>query len=430
MPDNNKFKWSKSGMTKKSVLWLLAIIFLVGAVIIFLMKGTSGDDVMEMNADMTKDTEIKKEIPTVNPVERKNANSLMLVGKIVSNESAMIYPRREGIVKDIYVDIGDTVQAGEVIGTLFPRGVEGQADAIIFEAQTKRDLADTTLDAREDLGDAARDAADERDISNEEEELVDEQQDLLEETALDSLIATEATLSKEIIVQGHTKLISPFTGKVAKRFITVGESITPSEPVFSLVDVPTHLAQKAESEIRFSVPEEYIGALEVGDDVVFFIGSGEDKPRSAEITRISPQIDEMTHQYAVQAVISDDLNLPHNAQVRVRLVTSDVRVYSVPSSSVKRIDDENYIWILNQGVEIPKKMRVRVLGDDGEFAEVTGNIDQETVVVKRVTQKIMADTEMMQVDEWDEMKAEVESMQMDGKGDDPDAMMEDNAQEK
>lgn len=430
MSDKKKFQWNAKGMTKKSFLWLLVVLFLAVVVTSFLIRNSSGDNALNKESEMARDVEMKMEIPTVNPVERKNANSLMLVGQVISNESAMIYPRREGIVKDIYVDIGDTVQAGEVIGTLFPRGVEGQADAIVFEAQKKSDLTEAVFDAQEDLGGAARDASQEEDSSNQDEELVDEQQDLLEVIALENMIIGQATLDKEIIVQGHTKLISPFSGKIAKRYIAVGESIMPTNPVFSLVDVPTHLAGKAESEIRFSVPEDLIDTITVGDDIMFFMGSGEVNPHTAQITRLSPQIDEMTHQYTVQAAISDDLNLPHNAQVRVRLVTSDIQVYNVPSSSVKRIDDENYIWVLEQDTETSKRIKIQVLGDDGEFAEIMGDIDKQTMVVKRVTQKMMEDTEMMQMDKQDVMKAEIKSIQMDGKGDNPDMMMEDNAQEK
>lgn len=393
----------KNASRKNKVILFLAFVLLAVIIVfgIYFVKGDTSTSSQMMVGDSMQDKMVKKEIATVSPVERKNANSLMLVGTVISNESAMIYPRREGIVKDIYVDIGDTVEAGEVIGTLFPRGVEGQADAVIYEAQKKRDLADTIVDAREDLGDAARDAADERDISDEEEELVDEEQDLLEATALENLIIAEANLSKEIIIQGHTKLISPFSGTIAKRYVAVGESITPSKPVFSLVDVPTHLAHKAENEIHFSVSEDLMDELSIGDEVAFFLGKDESKVHTAKVTRISPQIDKMTHQFSVQAAVPDDLNVPHNAKVRVRFVTSDERIYSIPSSSIKRIDDENFVWILDSD-DSTTRTTVHVFGDDGEFAEVTGSIDSTSKIIKRVTSEMMEsakDVEMMQMND-------------------------------
>jgi multidrug efflux pump subunit AcrA (membrane-fusion protein) len=34
---------------------------------------------------------------------------------MISNETANVYPRRSGIIKDLYVDIGDSISAGQKI---------------------------------------------------------------------------------------------------------------------------------------------------------------------------------------------------------------------------------------------------------------------------------------------------------------------------
>ncbi len=57
----------------------------------------------------------------------------------MSHEAAKVFARREGLVQDVYVDLGDTVAEGQVLATLLPRGVEGESAAMI--AQKSAELA-------------------------------------------------------------------------------------------------------------------------------------------------------------------------------------------------------------------------------------------------------------------------------------------------
>lgn len=68
-----------------------------------------------------------------------------LVGKVVSHQKAMIHPRRAGQIQDVYVEIGDTVQAGQVVASMLPEGVAGQDQSLIAQAQAEIDQAEATL---------------------------------------------------------------------------------------------------------------------------------------------------------------------------------------------------------------------------------------------------------------------------------------------
>lgn|GEM_PF-7000251 len=410
-------KWNRKSTLKNRWALYSMVILIIGisallGVFRFLDTGKMAPSSMKGN-DMNK-AAMEKEIITVNPQERKNANSLLLIGEVRSNDVAKVYARREGIVKDIYVDIGDTVEAGEVIGTLFPRGVEGQSDDIIYEAQKKKELAEVIVESREELADAAVDAAEEKDLSSEEEELVDEEQDFLEESARASLEVAQANLEKEILVQGHTRLISPFSGVIAKRYISVGEDVSPKKPAFDLVDVPTHLAIEAKSEIEFGLPEDLGDALTIDDEVVFFVGAEMIDARVAKVSRMSPQIDEMTRQFTVRAAIADGDSIPHGSTVRVRLESSEPQIYRIPSSSIKRLQDENFVWIINDS-ETPQRLQIDILGDDGEFAEVSGRIDESSRIVKRLTEKMMEEyTEMVDTEYEEKMHMQEEDNMAEG----------------
>ena len=526
---------------------------------------------------------------TVNPVLVSNDSSLLLPGKILSNETANIYPRREGIVEDVYVDIGDEVKKGQTVALLLSKGVEGQSMAIIAEktarqAQAESDhlnaksvaiesvskanqlieekraalevakreqeglmkkmaqSAENAIQMRDQAFIAARDARQvmeriltgtnastgidlkEEDIlqqigalsSNKQERydilsafnafrdyeyeyldvsdadkdnvlrklfaqaqksffalhglmavtgttpipqpgrgtsmdpvditkevlsvqdkvlkakekwedaffnfeeliasepeiyaeahgkinnaqsnkvkllssqlkttqenyrLIQSQQEQVIERSEKAIDIASASLRAESAQSGHRKILSPFTGVVSKRFINVGDIVMSSKSAFELVGVPTSLAKDAKAEIQFGLPEHLMSALDVGDAIAFLLPGDDSEEHEAFVTRKSPQVDMQTHTITVQAKIDEDLSLPHHTNVRVRITNRGTPAFRIPSYAVKREDDKNIIWIMDSDINKPVQMLVTVIAEDGEFAEVSGEIDELSEII-------------------------------------------------
>ncbi|MDP2691278.1 MAG: efflux RND transporter periplasmic adaptor subunit [bacterium] len=191
-----------------------------------------------------------------------------------------------------------------------------------------------------------------------------------------------AMLQKEIARSGNTKILSPFSGIVSKRFLVVGESTGPGMSAFELVDVQTSLGEKAKREVQFGLPEALIGTLKIGDNIAFFIQGNEKEIFTAEVSRMSPQVDLETHTVTVRAKLPDELNIPHNTSVRIRIAPEEVLpMYKVLSTAITREDEKNYLWILDPGTSMPVRIEVNVVSEDGEYAEVSGAISIETEIV-------------------------------------------------
>ncbi|OGJ71347.1 hypothetical protein A2424_03640 [Candidatus Peribacteria bacterium RIFOXYC1_FULL_54_13] len=537
----------------------------------------AGADTLEVSA-----------IHTVQPVLLSNSSSTILIGTVLSHETANIYSRRDGIVEDVLVDIGDKVRKDQVVALLLPQGVEGQSAAMIGEKNAMKSQAEaefrksqvvadeTLISARQEiqemetellvtqreqqalLNEFADKEADIRQMTEQafttvrmakqvteqiltgtnsrpgvdiqerhmmdqlgllnrqerydmeplfiqlsraekeflsvkdtkkrealeelllltdrvlsravsllsatpsvpteqtgfytQEELADlitmvlsAQEDILEMKeklqdaviAFDMLIASEpdvyrayrtgktdgiksnevrmkeselltmrnkyfveeadqsmtveqykqmvgvadAQLRLQYAESGHRQIRSPFSGTVSKRFVTVGQIVMPSMPAFELTDVPTTLAKKAKREIQFGLPEILRSAVSLGDMVVFFLPEEEEEAYQAEVTRISPQVDTETHTVTVQAKLDDSLKLPHNTSVRIRIVDRSTPLFRVPSYAVKREGDMNFVWLMHPETLLPEKVRVTVRSEEGEFAEVTGNISEESKII-------------------------------------------------
>ncbi|MFH1670731.1 MAG: HlyD family efflux transporter periplasmic adaptor subunit [Patescibacteria group bacterium] len=210
---------------------------------------------------------------------------------------------------------------------------------------------------------------------------VDSQQQQIIEKTKSMVNVADAMLNAEYALSGNRQVLSPFSGVVSKRFIEVGGMVMPSMPAFELVDVPTSLAKKAKSEIQFGLPEYLLGALSVGDTVTFLLPNDDIATYKAEVTRKSPQVDVQTHTITVQAKIDDSLMIPNNANVRVRLVDNKVPTFSVPSFAVKREEEGNIVWILDKETNKPQKVSVTVRSEDGEFAEISGDITKDAQII-------------------------------------------------
>jgi len=78
--------------------------------------------------------------------------------------------------------------------------------------------------------------------------------------------------------------------------------------------------------------------------------------------------------------VNDQINLSDNASIRVRLQGMDRKVFVIPSIHAKRTNDTNFIWILS-GSGQAEQLPIELLSEDGEFAEITGNISQETLII-------------------------------------------------
>jgi len=76
----------------------------------------------------------EKVYETLSPQLSESFSTQKFLGRINSNAYAMIHPRRQGIIKDILVDVGDPVKKGQTLAVLLPPGVEGQSSANIARA--------------------------------------------------------------------------------------------------------------------------------------------------------------------------------------------------------------------------------------------------------------------------------------------------------
>lgn len=185
------------------------------------------------------------------------------------------------------------------------------------------------------------------------------------------LALAEAALASELTKSGHQVIKAPFNGVIAKRNIRIGDTVMNTDAAFEVVQINSALAKNAKAVVQFGAPEDLFNIINEGNEVEIVVPGQENQSYTAMVTSKSSLIDPASRVFTLLATIKDDVFLPDNSNVRVRVATEKNPAWQVSSRSIKRMDGENYIWLLGEDNN-PQKILITLLAEDGEFADIRG----------------------------------------------------------
>lgn len=228
------------------------------------------------------------------------------IGTIDAVRQVMISPEVSGRISGILFEAGDIVKAGDVL--LEMNDDQEQADLAIYKAQAK--LAELNLNRSSKLVDVASPRS-----------TVDQYRAALDE-ARGAMARTEALIAKKSI-------IAPFDGVLGLRKVNLGQYLNPGEEIVTLTDL-------SELFINFTLPEQTLAELKVGQEVTLSVDAYPGRTFTASINAIEPQVGEETRTVKVQAEMKnvDDMLSPGMfAKVMVSLPQGDAAII-VPETAV------------------------------------------------------------------------------------------------
>lgn len=232
--------------------------------------------------------------------------SLEGIGTINAVRQVTIAPEVSGRINKIMFEAGQTVVAGDVL--LHMNDDQEKADLEIFRAQAK--LAELNLNRSSKLVDVASPRS-----------TVDQYRASLDE-ARGAIARTEAQIAKKAIT-------APFDGILGLRQVNLGQYLNPGEPIVTLTDL-------SELFINFTLPEQTLAELKVGQAVALSVDAYPLKKFTAEINAIEPQVGQETRTVKVQAHMDNPDNLLSPgmfAKVKVSLPQGNAAVI-IPETAV------------------------------------------------------------------------------------------------
>lgn len=215
-----------------------------------------------------------------------------------------ILSQTEGVVVSIAADDGTAVSAGQTLAQLDDRELQarlerGRADLQIAETNVKYNEAE--LKAREA---AHRRAQEMRELGLNSDADLEEAEFRAKASAYDleswktMVERNRADIHLLEIELERARILAPFSGVVARRYIRVGQKVRKDDPCFLL-------SQMAPLQVRFLVPET-APRPRPGESVHVTPVADSQRVYDARVLRVSPTVDAASGSYDVTAQLAGD----------------------------------------------------------------------------------------------------------------------------
>lgn len=265
--------------------------------------------------------------------------------------------RASGVLTELYVTVGDTVERGDLLAVLDPTELEARRAEVAADLESARvelEYAVKELVRRGGL------------IASEAISAVEfDAFERVEKLARARVARLEAALASAEIQLGFTRIAAPIAGVIAEVATQVGETVAASftAPTFVTIIDPDRL------EVWAYVDETDIGRVRVSQQASFTVDTYPDHEFEGTVTaiRLKAEIVDDVVNYVTEIAItpSHGRTLRPEMTARVNIVTEGGReVLAVPSAAVRRDRDDTFALVAAPDGPVRRSIRTGVRGDD------------------------------------------------------------------
>ncbi len=333
---------------RNSVRWL-ALVALVGALAAGCSNGKAKDKDKE-GAETGKNSTVPVE---VQPLKRAEMVAVYSgTAPIEAHEEATVVAKVGGEVRQIYVEEGDSVQAGQVLARL-----DGDRLRLTL-AQTDANLRKLERDYKRTL------------------ELADKglvPKSTAENTKYD-LDALRAGYESARLELSYTEIRAPINGVISARKIKVGNTIGPNEPTFTVTDLDPLLA-------FVHVPEKEFRKIAPGQNAEVVIDALGGARFAGTISRISPTVDPQTGTFRARVEVPDATRtLKPGMFARVNIVYERRQdALQLPRTAILDADGQQSVFVVASGKAEQRTIRTGL--SNGGWIEVLEGLKGSEQVV-------------------------------------------------
>jgi len=296
-----------------------------------------------------------------------------LSGTLVSPDQAKVSSEVAGIVREVPVQLGTEIRAGDTLVRLEPRELSlalERADSALkqVEAQlglTRSDSEQVPPDeevatvrqaaANRDDAKAAYDRAQQLNgrglLSKVDRDTAETRMKVMEanyQAALDNVRALRATLqdrraSYDLAVKKLNDAVikAPVAGSVSERLVQPGEFIRENTQVVTIV-------QMNPLKLRTSIQEKFAGMIRQGQEVTFSVEAFPDRSFDGKVAYVSPAVDQTTRTFAIESLVDNPdrvLKPGFFAKGTVALKVDD-NVMVVPDDTVSTLAGVSTVYVI------------------------------------------------------------------------------------
>jgi len=239
-------------------------------------------------------------------------------GPIVVENQVELGAQRDGVVAEVLVETGKSVEKGQLLARLDDRQLTADRDAAAAKLRSmEADLKN--WEAGASVARAERDRAEEmwkaNIIAKQQEEKAKYQYDATEfevERQREDVKYAQETLRSLDLELEKTRITAPFEGVVARRYVRVGQEVTKNEHLFWISAV-------APLRVKFALPESYLGRVQKGTELMVVTSSNPSELHQARVVLVSPVVDPSSDTIDVTAELQETSGLRPGMTANIRL---------------------------------------------------------------------------------------------------------------
>lgn len=319
----------------------------------------------------SKDSEELVGINTTAPKKSDLGESIPALGEIKFNQNQTVHlvAPVEGVIKNVYVDLGDRVKENEKLLSIWSPAIGEAASEAILARQTLERVKrlrkkSITSEGELDKAEATHRAAFQRLQSL---GFSDEQLDNLGEDPTAPIVLT---------------MTAPFSSEVVSRDAVRGEYVETGHPIFTLTDA-------SEMWAILNVSEKYLGSISRGQRVKILSKAFPNEEFIGQVTYVSASIDAKTRMAVVRASVENSSGkLRDNMFVRAAIERQDEKhALLIPAHSVQNIDG-TMVAFTRVDQDLFEVRPVTLGGRVGDYMQVLSGLEESHQVVSDGSQAV------------------------------------------
>ena len=289
-------------------------------------------------------------------------------GEVRSRVESRLGFRVSGKLLRRHVEMGQHVRAGELLAQLDPQDFKLAADgarAQLAAAATNRDLALADFKRYKDLREQNFISAAEL-----------ERRDTALKAAQAQVDQAQAQLAGLGNQTGYANLVADVAGVVTSVDAEPGQVLAAGTPVL-------RIAQDGPRDVVFAVPEDKVGKLKVGSQVLVQAWA-EQKNASAVVREVAASADAVTRTYTVKVGLTGSENWPLGSTVTVApkaLDRSGPSVIKLPTSALQHDGEKAAVWVLEKATMTVRLQPIAITTADGNEVVVSRGLEPGMQVV-------------------------------------------------
>jgi RND family efflux transporter MFP subunit len=303
------------------------------------------------------------------------STAVKLPAQLAGYQEVSIFPKVNGYVKDVLVDIGSRVHKGEVLMLLEDPELEQAAVQAREQAARAQAGYMITRDSYYRLLEASRTAG-----AVSPMDLAAARSRMAADSALCN--AEKASWDMQKVMLSYLKVTAPFDGVITERNVHPGALVSAAgreqKPMLELKQLD-HL------RLQVDVPENIAAVLDTRTKMDFYLSAFPGKKMSAQIARKSQNVNMAYRMERVEMDVwnRDGILTPGMYADVILDVSGSTNAFSVPRSAVVTSTERKYVILVRDGRAVKEDVitgnaaddKIEVFGDlkEGEHVITNGN---------------------------------------------------------